>query len=142
DPVAEAVEDHPADDRAVRVEGAPGPRVIRVARAVLLKKVINIVIEAAKAERRPRPAALSRVVEDHIEDDLQARAVQGLDHLAKLVERAERVFAQAVAGVRREEGDRLIAPVVLQPRRGVLLVELKDGHQLDGADAETLEIWD
>ena len=61
-----------------------------------------------------------------------------VDEQLELVERAERVFPQAVAGVRREEGDRRVSPVVFQPRRGVLLVELKDGHQLDGSDAEVV----
>ena len=67
-------------------------------------------------------------------------AMERLDHVAKLVERPERVLARAVGRVRREEGDRRVAPVVRLAGRAILGVELKDGQQLDGGDAEFLQI--
>ena len=103
DPVAEAVKDHPADDWLVRVQGIARPRVVGVARAVLLKHVINVVIETAKTDGRTVGPALGGVVENHVEYDLKPGAVQRLDHLAKLIDWSERVFAQAVARVRRKE---------------------------------------
>src|SRR4029077_574352 len=117
------------------------PRVVGVARAVLVKNVINVVIETAKADGRTVRPTLGGVVEDHVEYDLEPGAVQRLDQLAELIDGPKRVFAPAVAGVRRKERDGLVAPVVLQPRGRVLLVELEDGHQLDSSNSETLKIW-
>jgi hypothetical protein len=97
DPVAEAVKDHPADDWLVRVQGVTGPRIVGVARAVLLKDVISVVIETAKAEGRTVNPALGGVVENHVEDDLKPGAMQRLDHLAELIDWSKRVFAQAVS---------------------------------------------
>ena len=42
--------------------------------------------------------------------------------------------------MRRKEGDRRIAPVVDQARRGILGIELKHRQQFDRGDAELLEI--
>ena len=69
-----------------------------------------------------------------------AGPMERLDHVAKLVERPERVLARAVGRVRREEGDRRVAPVVDPARRAVLGVELKHRQQFDRGDAEVLEI--
>ena len=69
----------------------------------------------AEAERRPVVVAFGGVVEHHVENHLDARPVQRLDHVAELVDRAERVLPRAVRLVRREERDRRVAPVVDQP---------------------------
>ena len=90
----------------------PVPRVVGVARPVRLEDVVRRVVQAAEAERRPVVVAFRRVVEDDVEDDLDAGAVQRLDQVAELVDGAERVAPRAVAGVGREEGDRRVAPVV------------------------------
>jgi hypothetical protein len=73
------------------------------------------------------------MVEHHVQDHLYARPVPGLHHVAELVHRPQRIPARAVGLVRREEGDRRIAPVVGLPRRSVLRVELEHRQQLDGA---------
>ena len=78
------------------------------------------------------------VVVNDIEDDLDSSAMQRLDHVAKLVERAKRVGSGPV--MRREKREGLVPPVVAEARRTVLLVEGKDRQQLDGADAEVLQI--
>ena len=43
------------------------------------------------------------MVVDDVENDLDPGAVQRLDHVAKLVERASRIPTRAVARVRREK---------------------------------------
>ena len=72
-PVPEAVQDHPADDRVIGIQGIPGAGVVGVARAVFLKDVVGGVIQSAKAERGPLVIALRGVVENDIQDDLDAR---------------------------------------------------------------------
>ena len=48
--------------------------------------------------------------------------------------------ARAVGVVWREERDRLVSPVVHAPLRRVLRVELKHRQQLDGGDAQVLQV--
>ena len=103
DPVAQAVHDHPPDDRMVGVERVAAAGVVGVARAAVFEDVVGRVVDAAEAERRPGLIALGRVVEHHVEDDLDARPVQGLDHVAKLVDRAR---ADPAASCRPDAGRR------------------------------------
>ena len=86
DPVAKAVHDHPPDDRLVGVERVARARVVGVAGAVVLEDVVGHVVEPAKAQRRPVVVAFGGVVEDDVENDLDARSMQRLDHVAKFVD--------------------------------------------------------
>ena len=52
------------------------------------------------------------------------------------------VALRAISRVRREERDRLVTPVVDQPRRASLGVEREHRKQFDGGDAEFPEIGD
>jgi hypothetical protein len=82
------------------------------------------------------------VVEHDIDDDLDARPVQRLDHVAELIHRAERVLARAVCLMRGEERDRRIAPVVDLSRRAILRIELEHRQQLDRRDPQPLKVRD
>jgi hypothetical protein len=66
------------------------------------------------------------MVVDHVEDDLDPSAMQRFDHVAKFVQRARGVPAGAVAVVRGEKRKRLVAPIVAEPRRTVVLIERED----------------
>jgi hypothetical protein len=85
----------------------------------------------------PEVVALGRVVVDDVEDHLDAGRVQRLHHRLELLGHAERV-ARRVQVVRREERDRVVAPVVAQPLgvEVVVVDELVHRHQLDRGDAE------
>ena len=117
DPVAEAVHDHASDDRVIGVERVAAAAVVGVPRAAVLEDVVREVVQPAEAERRPVEAALGRVVEDDVEDDLEARPVQRLHHVTELVHGAERILSRAVRLVGREERHRRVAPVVDDARR-------------------------
>ncbi len=93
DPVAETIEDHPPNDGMIGVERVPGAAVVRVARAILFKDVVRRVVQSAEAERRAAMVPFGRVVEHDVENDLQARSVQRLDHVAELVNGTEGVSA-------------------------------------------------
>ena len=140
DPVPQAVEDQAAHHRVVRVQRVAGARIVRVARPIGLEEVVRLVVETAERQRGSLVAPFRRVVVDDIEDHLDARAVQRLHEVAELVDRAQRVTPGTVGGVRSEEGDRGIAPVVDQAGRGILRIELEHGQQLDGGDPEILQI--
>ena len=145
DPVAQRVEDQPQRRRVGRVDGVAAARDVEVRRAVVHPVdvlVVADVVEAAEAQRRPERAALGGVVVDHVEDHLEARAVQRLDHRLELVDLLAAVPGRAVAVVRREEADRVVAPVVRHAgaRDVRLRGELVHRQQLDRRDAEVLEV--
>jgi hypothetical protein len=140
DPVAQAVEDQPAHHRVIRVQRIAGPRVVRIAGTIGREEIVGVVVEPAKRQRGAAVVAFRRMVVDDVQDDLDARAVQRLDHVPELVDRRERIGTRAVPRVRREERDRRIAPMVDETRRAVPRVELEDRQQLDRRDAEILQI--
>ena len=80
------------------------------------------------------------MVEDDVEDDFDAGAVQRLDHVAELVEDVERPARELIRVMRREERDRLVAPVVDAACRRLLRIELEHRQELDGGDAQVLEV--
>ena len=140
DPVAQAVLNETADGRLVGVQRVAATGVVGVPGAIRVEDVIEVVGQAAIAGCRAVRAALGRVVVDHVEDHLDAGAMKGLDHVAELVEHGQRRLAGAVGVMRREERDRLIAPVVHPAAWRVLRIELEDRQQLDGRDAQILQI--
>jgi hypothetical protein len=95
----------------------------------------------------PSGAGFGGVVEHHVEHHFQAGPVQRVHHrleLADLPAGAARPDGGGVAVVRREEADRVVAPVVRQPPRdqerfGHVLVH---GQQLDGGDAQVKQVPD
>ncbi len=75
DPEPEAVENEVAHQGMVAVEGVAAAGVVAVIAPVVVQHVVDRVVEAAEAERRPHVVALGGVVVDHVEDDLDAGAV-------------------------------------------------------------------
>ena len=86
----------------------------------------------------PEMVALRGVVVDDVQDHLEPRRVQPLDHGLELADAARR----RITHVGREESYGVVAPVVLEPLIREMLVVHKrvDGHQLDGRHPELLEV--
>jgi hypothetical protein len=84
------------------------------------------------------------VVVDDVEDDLDPGLVKRLDHLLELADLLAADSLARVARVRREEADRVVAPVVGEATLDEVAVphELVDGHELDRSDAEPTEVLD
>ena len=68
--------------------------------------------------------------------------MERFDHVAELIEHAERLAPRTVGVMRGEERDRLVSPVVHASWRRVLGVELKHRQQLHRRDAEVHEVRD
>ena len=142
-PVPQRVHDELQRVRAAHVEAVTGTGVVHVERGVLLvEPVVLRVVDAPEAQRRAEVVALGGVVVDHVEDDLDPGRVQRLDHGAELLH----LLApdRRVRLVRREEPDRVVAPVVAQSAldQPVVVDELVHRHQLDRGDAELLQVLD
>ena len=107
------------------------------------RAVVGLVVDAAHRQHRPEVVAFGGVVVDDVEDHLDARRVQRLDHGLELLDLAER-NRRRVAVVRGEVGDRVVTPVVAQaPFDEVMIVyELVHRHQLDSGHTEVLQVFD
>src|SRR4029077_8029578 len=103
DPITEAVHNHPADDRIVRIECVAGAAVIRVVGTILFENVIGSVAQTAKTEGWPVLVAFGGVIEDNIENEFDTRAMERLNHIPELVQRPEWIPSRAVGLVRRKE---------------------------------------
>ena len=123
----------------------PGAGGVVVVRAVAVDQaVVGGVVDAPEAQRRAEVVALGGVVVDDVEDDLDARLVQGPDHRLELLHLLAALARRGVRVVRGEEADGVVAPVVRQAlveQRGVLH-ELVDGHELDRRDAQVGQVLD
>ena len=144
-PVVQAVDDQPPHHRVVGVERVAGAREVGIAAGPVVQ-VVDGVVQPAQAEGGAALVAFGGVVVDHVEDHLDAGAVQRLDHVAEFVEHRQRPLRRGtrggVAHMRRKERDRRIAPVVDQAGRRVLRVELEHRHQLDRGDAQVDQVRD
>ena len=141
-PVAQRVHDQLHRVRVAHVEGVAGAGVVHVVALVVLDEaVVGRVVDALEAQRRAEVVALGGVVVDDVEDDLDAGGVHRLHHRLELLHLLAEP-AGGVVGVRREEAEGVVAPVVAQAlveQRGVL-DELVHRHQLDRGHAELLQV--
>ena len=142
-PVAQRVEDHPRHDGVRQVEGVAASGDVDVTTATV-DAVVGALVEPAPREGHVLPRVLRRVVVDDVEQHLDAGGVQVLDHRLELVEGALRVRLRRVRRVRREEAERVVAPVVGQPAQHEvgLVREGVDREQLECRDPEALQVVD
>ena len=143
--VPQRVHDQPQHRGVDGVERVPGPREVHVVpRVVRHEPVVRGVVHALERERGPEVAPLGRVVVDHVEDHLDPRAVERLDHPLELAHLLAARPGCRVPGVRREEADRRVSPVVREPPRDeeVLVGDVVHRQQLDRGDAEPAEVVD
>ncbi len=141
DPVAQAVQGQAQRWRAVECQAVAATHVVDVARRIVwLKAVVAGVVQATEVEGRAQFVAFAGVVEDHVEQHLEAGRLQGGHGLAQ--------FAQGIApGQARIDGGhdhRVVAPVVGQPqgRQMAVVGPGGDGQQFQGGDTETLPMLD
>ena len=147
DPVAQGVQRHAHDLGAGEVQRVAAARDVEVVAAVVVAVPLPVP-QPAPAVGLLAHARLCGVVVDDVQDDLDARCVQVLDHLLELVDGPLRSALLRGAGgigpVRGEEGQRVVAPVVAQPAgREMRLVQMGvHRQQLDGGDAQRAQVLD
>jgi hypothetical protein len=88
--------------------------------------------------------AFGRMVVNDIENDLDARFVQGFDHLFEFLHLLAGLPARGVVVVRRQIADRIVSPVVAQAALHQVFVmnKLMNGHQFDSRNPQTREMLD
>ncbi len=144
-PVAQRVHDQLQRVRVADVQAVAGAGVVGVVPLVLvLEAVVGGVVDAAHREGGPEVVALGGVVVDHVEDDLDAGGVERTHHALELLHLLAALAGRGVRVLRREERDRVVAPVVREPLvlQRAVVDELVHRHELDRRDAELLEVVD
>ena len=144
-PVAQGVHDELEHVGLAHVQRvARAGRVEVVERVLGREPVVRLVVEALERQGRAEVVAFRGVVVDDVEDHLDARAVQRADHVLALGDRRADRAPRRVLVVRREEADRVVAPVVPQPalEQRAVVDELVDREELDRGDAEPLQVLD
>ena len=147
-PVAQRVHHQLEGARVARVERVAGAGRVEVeAGVVVVEAVVDRVVQTAEAQRRAQLVALGAVVENYVENDLQAGPVQRVDHGLELGDLAAGPAGPHGGGVPvagREEPDRVVAPVVGQAAVGqhALGHELVHRQQLDGGDPQVGQVPD
>ncbi len=107
--------------------------------------IIDVIVDAFERETGAVVIPLRRVVEHHIQDDLDSVLLQFIDQLLQLVPLVIVLHYGGIARVGGKEADRVVSPVVVElfpvHHPGVLhLIKLKDGHQLHRVDPQVLQI--
>ena len=112
------------------------------ARLVRHQPVVARVVDALEREHRAEVVALGGVVVDDVEDHLDARGVQRLDHALELAHLLAVRAGRGIQRVRREIADRRVAPVVRQAPlvQEALVGDVVDRQHLDRGDAEPVEV--
>src|SRR4029077_17334086 len=134
-PIANAIQNHPANDGMIGIESVSCPAVVGVARAVLFQDVVSVVIESTKTDCDSGVVAFRCMIENNVKDYLDSRSMQSLDHVAKLVHRTQRILSRAVRLVRCEKRDRCVTPIVNEACRAILRIKLEHGKEFDSRDA-------
>jgi hypothetical protein len=119
----------------IGIEGVSGTGVVGIARAVLFQDVVSVVIKSTKTKSWSGVIAFRCMIENNVKDYLDSRSMQSLDHVAKLIHRAQGILPRAVRLVRCEEGDRCVTPVVNTAWWAILRIKLKHGKKFDSRDA-------
>ena len=143
-PVAQGVHHQLQRLGVVEVEAVPGAgEVLEVARRVRSHHVVGQRVEALEAQHRPEVIALAGVVVDHVQQHLDAGAVQRLHHALELVHHVERAGA-GVARIGREVPQCVVAPVVGEPLglEESLVHRLVHREELHRGHVQLLEVVD
>ena len=144
DPVAQRIDDQARRFGIRRVDAVAGAGEVEAVAGLGHQPVVAGVVDPAQRQRRTEVVPLAGVVVDDVQDHLDAGGVQRADHRLELRDLGAGWPAAQVALLRREEGERAVAPVV--PQRPILeeavVGELVNGQKLDRGDPQLLEVAD
>ena len=112
DPVAQRVEDHGEDLRMRGVDRIATTGDVIVIAVIVGEAVIRLVIDAAERQSRSFMAALTSVVVDDIEENLDAGLVERRHHVLELAHLGSHRADGAVGSMRRKETQGVVTPVI------------------------------
>ncbi|MNO90258.1 hypothetical protein D3C76_817650 [compost metagenome] len=121
------------------IQGVAGARVVHVMAPVIgLQPVVGHVVDPAHAQRGAELVAFGGMVVDHVEDHLDTGLMQMRDHFLEFADLA----TGEIAGVRGEEGDAVVAPVVAHAffQQMLVIQETMHGEQFEAGHTEVAQV--
>ena len=124
----------------IGVQGVAGAGVVAVSRPIRFQDVVGGVLQSPETQCRSFLVPLRGVIVHDIENHFESGPMQGLHHVAELVDGAQGILPGTVGRVRSKERYRAVAPVVHAARRAVLEIKLENRQQFDGGNPEILQV--
>ena len=119
----------------------PGTGKIHVfPRKIFIHRVICEIVNPAEGECRSCFIFFSRMIEDHIQDNLDPGFVELFHHIPEFIDWPKEASVGAVVPMRCKKCNRLIAPVVFSPRRCGMIVKFKYRHKLNALYTKLFQI--
>ena len=119
----------------IGVDGVAGAREVSIRTFIVRQHVEDRVINPAETQCRPLFISLGRMIEDHVQEYLDARPMEGLDHFLEFQFLLTRSSRTAIGSFRREEGHGIVAPVIPERLTGLRIdawhlafIEFLHGH--------------
>ncbi len=114
-PVTEGIHDELKHMRVPHVQAVSGPCIVHVVAGVVLHQaVVGGVVDSLDREHRPEVVPLSRMIVNYIQDHLQTRFVQVLDHLLELLHLMAGLPPAHIPVMRGEIPDGIVPPVIAE----------------------------
>ena len=143
-PVPQALHDQLLDNRMIAVDGVPAAGKIVVI-PIRRQHIVDVVVEPLERYERPIFISLRSMVENHIQNDLDARRMEIADQRPQLVPLVVILLLRAIARIGGKIADSVISPVIdqflsIKVPAVLHLVKLEDRHHLHCRDPEPLQI--
>ncbi len=137
-PIAQGVADEADGLQVAQIERVAGTGIVDVVALVLGQAIVAGIVDTLERQRRTELIAFGGVVVDHVHEDLEAFRVHGLDHVAEFVA----VATRQIAALGREEGQRVVAPVIAQALfQQIVVVQIGvDRQQLHGGHTQAVDV--
>ena len=138
-PITHAVHNHLHDTRMHHIQGIATAGIVDIETLVFgLQAVVGQIVDTAKRETRAEPPAFGRVVENDVENHLDACLMKRIDHFAHLENRV----ATHIGLMRCEETQAVVTPIIHQALllQEVLADEALYGHQFDRGDPHCFQV--
>ena len=110
-PVAQAFHDHLLHQRVIAVQRIAAAAEIIIS-AIRRQHIINVIVKAFKGNEGAVLIALRRMVEHHVQNDLDARICQRPDQLLQFRSFPVVLIGRRIAGIGCKKADGAVAPVI------------------------------
>ncbi len=147
-PVAQTINDQFLHDRMVTVERIAATGVIKIELSVPgYQEIVDAIINSFERVDRALVIPLVGVIEDYVQDNLDASFMQSFHHISKLLEMHACLRADATGALGREEAQRAVTPEV---RQGLAVnhpqhrcfIKVENRQEFYRCDAQFFEVGD
>ena len=142
-PIAQTIKDHVPDHRMVTVDSIAAAGIIEIFTTDRINYIVNTIVQSAKRCCLLIFISLGRMIEDHVEDDLNAGFVQGFNHGFEFSDSAVNCFIRCISNFGSKKTQGMISPKIEQRRPGfridaciISFIKFSYRHQFKSGDAQ------